>query len=258
MPVAQVVWARYCFQFALLLPLLYVRYGKRIARYPARPGLQLLRGLMLLGSTVLFFAAIAQMPIADALALLFIAPIVVTALAPWVLGEQPNAARWLSVGIGFVGVCVILRPGFAFNLPGIFALFAGIVFGGYLMLTRILSVCAPAMLTLGYGALVGTLVTTLWVPFVWTPPTSMEFALMACMGGAAGLAHYLILRAFEHADASLLAPVAYAEMVTALVLGYVLFGDIPEPLTWLGIVLIVASAVYVTLRGSHAAKPAAT
>jgi len=142
LPVLQLVWARYFFHFCLIFPVVMLRYGPR-RMVPPRPLLQLLRGGLLLASTILFFAAIAEMPLADALALIFVSPLLVTALSPWVLGESVGPRRKLAVLVGFLGALLIIRPGVgAIQWPALLALGVGVVFGLYLLSTRRLAASA--------------------------------------------------------------------------------------------------------------------
>lgn len=247
-PLGEVVWARYFFHLAAMLPVLLWRFGPR-ALWPRRIGVQVLRGGMLLGATALFFAAIDRMPLADALALFFVSPLVVTALAPLLLGEAVGMPRRLAVLGGFLGVVVILRPGSgAFEWAALLALGSGTVHGLYLLATRKLSGTAPPLVTLAYTALVGAVVMSLVVPAVWVPPAPRDLGLMASMGVLAALGHFLLIKALDYAPASLLAPFAYGEIVVATLVGYVLFGDLPDPWTWTGIAVIAASGVYVSVH----------
>jgi drug/metabolite transporter (DMT)-like permease len=251
-PVLQVVWARYFFHLLILLPLVLWRHGAA-ALLLRNPWLQLLRGGFLLGSTILFFAAIAVMPIADALALVFVAPLVVTALSPLFLGERVGPRRWTAVSVGFVGVLVIVRPGVSAFHPGmLLALGAGTVYAFYSLATRKLSGSAPPLVTLVYTALMGAMVMSAVVPAVWTPPGARDFLWMALMGALAAGGHFLVIKSFEHAEASLLAPLGYSEIVMATIVGYLIFGDFPDAWTWAGIVIVIASGVYVSMRERRA------
>jgi len=247
-PVVQVVWARYFFHLAILLPVVLWRHGVD-ALVLRRPALQIVRGGFLLGSTIFFFAAIALMPIADALALVFVAPLMVTALSPVVLKEQVGIRRWAAVSVGFVGVMVIVRPGFStFHWGMVLALSAGATYALYSLATRKLSGSAPPLVTLAYTALLGALCMSAVVPFFWIPPDPTGLAWMILLGLIAAGAHFLIIKAFEHAEASLLAPLGYGEIFMATVVGYFAFGDFPDPWTWLGITIVIGSGVYVSLR----------
>ncbi len=247
-PVVEIVWARYFFHLLILLPLVLLRHGGR-ALLPARPLAQLLRGGLLLASTILFFAAISEMPIADAIALVFVSPLVVTALSPFVLGEKVGPRRGAAVAVGFLGALVIIRPGLGVVQPAaLLALAAGAIFGFYLLATRRLAGAAPPLVTLTYTALVGAVVMTLWVPAVWVAPTAAAGPLMIAMGALAASGHFLLIRAFEHAQATLLAPFAYVEIIGATAIGFFALGDFPDGWTWLGIAIIAASGIYISLR----------
>ncbi|MDX1514609.1 MAG: DMT family transporter [Gammaproteobacteria bacterium] len=255
--VVQITWARYFFHLVILLPVVLWRHGAA-ALLLRRPQLQIVRGGFLLGSTILFFAAISVMPIADAIALVFIAPFIVTALSPLVLGEQVGIRRWSAVGIGFVGVLVIVRPGMsAFHWGMLLALGAGAIYAFYSLATRRLSGSAPPLVTLTYTALLGAVVMSLAAPFYWSPPDTTALAWMALMGAVAALGHFLIIKAFEYAEASLLAPLGYVEIVGATAVGYFAFGDFPDRFTWLGVAIVIASGVYVSIRERRtgAARP---
>jgi len=248
-PVMQIVWARYFFHVVVLLPVVLWRHPVG-ALWPRRPAVQILRGGLLFGSTALIFAAIRAMPLADALALVFVAPLVVTALSPLVLAEAVGARRWGAVVVGFLGAMLVVRPGAGAVAPAaLLALAAGGVHGLYYLTTRLLAGSAPALITLLYTALLGAVVSSAAVPFVWVAPSPFDFALMAAIGVIALLGHLLVIMAFERAPASLLAPLGYAEIVMMTAIGWMLFGDFPGRLTLAGIAVIVASGLYIARRG---------
>ena len=256
-PVMQVVWARYAFHFTLLLPVVLWRHGS-VGLHSRRPGLQLIRGLCLLGSTVLFFAAISRMPIADALSLVFIAPLVVTAASPWVLGESVGVRRWSAVIVGFMGALIIIRPGFGnLHLGTLLALGAGLVYACYVLVTRRLSGSDAPLTTLLYTGGVGAVLTSLTLPWVWHTPAPAHLGLMVAMGAIAISGHFLIIRALDQAPASLLSPYSYSEIVMATIIGYLVFGDFPDSWTWAGIGVVVGSGVYIALRERQLAGPTA-
>ena len=245
---AQLVWARFLFQSMLIVPLALATSPRAMLR-PSRLPLQVARGVGILFGTFLFFGAIRTMPIADALALLFIAPLIVTALSPLVLGEAVGIRRWSAVLVGFAGALVVLRPGLTVLQPGaLLALGAGVSFAGYVLLTRRLSHAAPPLVTLAWTSLVCLSASSLAMPMVWVTPEPVQLAKMAAMGiiGAGG--HYLMIRAFEKAPAALIAPFGYAEIATATIVGYYWFGDFPDGWTWVGIAILVASGIYISLR----------
>lgn len=247
-PVLEIVWARYFFHFLVLLPVLLLRLPLR-ALVPARPAFQVLRGGLLLGSTMLFFAAISTMPLADALALFQVAPLVVTALSPLLLKEAVGPRRWAAVAIGLLGALVILRPGLGvLQWGGLLAVAAGTVHGLYYLATRRLKGSAPPLVTLAYTAMLGALIMTAILPAVWVPPTAGDLALMVCIGLIAACGHFLLIRAFEMAPAAQLVPYTYTEVGFTAAVGYAVFGDFPDPWTWAGILVIVGSGLYIALR----------
>lgn len=250
-PVVEVVWARLFFHLIIILPLVTWRVGPR-GLWPRQAGLQILRGGFMLGITVLFFAALTAMPLVDAISLVFIAPMVVTALSPLVLGEKVGPRRWTAVMVGFAGALMIIRPDFE-TVPweALYALGAGVCFGLFLLTTRKLSGSADPLVTLTYAALLGGVVTTVALPAVWVPPTPYHLFLMVATGLIAAAGHLMVIRAMRHAEASLLAPIIYQELIVTTVLGYLIFNDFPEPWTWAGIVVIVGSSLYITIRERH-------
>ncbi|MEX2501683.1 MAG: DMT family transporter [Trueperaceae bacterium] len=248
LPLGQVVWARYTFHFALLLPVLLIRFGPR-RWIPEQVGAQLLRGVLLLTGTVLFFASLRFLPIADTLALFFVSPLVVTTLAPRLLGEPIGWRRMLAVAVGFAGVLIIVRPGSGvFGAAALLGLGAGTVNAFYFIVTRRLAGSAPPLLTLGYTALVGTILTSLAVAFWWEPLSWVQLSWMVLLGLCGATAHLLIIEAFDRAPAAWLAPVGYSEIVMATVVGYLWFGDLPDVYSWVGIAVIVASGSYISWR----------
>jgi drug/metabolite transporter (DMT)-like permease len=249
-PVWEVVWARYAFNILAVAPPLLWRHRVR-ELWPARPLLQVARGTALLVSTALYFGALAVMPLADTLALTFIAPLVVAALAPWLLDERVGWRAWAAVAVGFAGTLLIARPGLGVLDAGApLAVGAGATYGLFLIATRRLAGAAPPLVTLGWTAAVGAVATSALLPFVWRTPGAGELALMAGLGAGTALAHLLFIRAFASTPATLLAPLTYLEIVGAAAVGYVAFGEFPDALTWLGAAVIVASGLVVSLGGS--------
>jgi drug/metabolite transporter (DMT)-like permease len=248
LPVYEVSWARYVVHWVLLAPLLLARYGRQAFR-PAKMGMQLARSAVLLVSTVLFFFGLAHMPQADTLALFFVSPLIATALAPFVLGEKVGPRRVVAVAVGFIGALIVIRPGFGvFRWPALFGLSAGLAYAFYALATRRLAGSAPPLVTAGFTALVGAVVLSLAAPVYWVAPTLGDVGLMLAIGATAAVGHYLVILAYERAPASLLAPFGYYEIIGAVAVGYVLFGDFPERWTWLGIAVLAASGIYISLR----------
>jgi len=253
-PVPMIVWARYLFHLLCMLPILLWRFGWR-GLVPKRLGLQLVRGGLLLGGTSLFFFALSLLPQATALALFFVSPLVVTVLAPVLLGERVGGWRLLAVLVGFAGIMLILRPGSgSFGWGALLALAAGVIHGFYMLFTRRLAGSAPPLVTLGYTAVVGAVIMSLLMPFLWQPPSLGDFGIMLSLGAFAASGHFLLIKAFDHAPATWLAPVGYFEMVTAVIYGFLAYGDLPDALSWLGILVIVGAGVAISLKEQRAMR----
>lgn len=255
-PVMQIVWGRFTFHLIWLLPLLLLIVPRGSLLAVRSPLLQLVRGGFLLGATLCFFGAIKFIPIADALALLFISPMVCTLLSPWVLGEHVGMWRWIAVAAGFVGALIVVRPGFGvFHWASLLALGAGALHGCYLVSTRLLAGSTHALVTLFYTALVGALAMSLVAPVVWVTPDARGWILFLLMGLIAAVGHFLIIRSFDRAPAPVVAPVGYAEIVMATIVGYVAFSDFPDPWTWVGIAVIVGSGILISVREHRRNRP---
>jgi drug/metabolite transporter (DMT)-like permease len=250
--VAEVVFGRSVFYFALLLPFLLYRHGLHWLT-PNRPWLQVLRGLLTTGSSVFFTLAIAFLPLADTLAIFFIHPLLATALSPVVLGERVGPWRWSAVVVGFIGALVVIRPGFATISPAVLlAIAAGFGFALSQLLTRRLAGSDPALTTLSISTLIAIAITGGMLPFVWIMPTPWELLLIAIAGFIGFAGYWMLTLAYDYADASQLAPFTYVEIVGATILGYVIFGDFPTPVVWAGIGLIVGSGIVIAWRESRA------
>lgn len=246
--VVQLVFARFAFQSLFIVPVAVLRHGRELRR-ANRMALQITRGLSILAGTGFFYWSLRTLPLADGLALMFVAPLIVTAISALFLGEQVGARRWGAVLVGFVGVLVILRPGLGVFEPGaVLALAAGGCIAAYALLTRHLSTAAPPLVTLAYTSLVGAIGTAVLLPFVWQTPDAADWLRMAVMGSVGAFGHYFMIRAFEQAPASVISPFIYAEIVMATVIGYLWFGDFPDGFTWTGIAILIASGIYLSWR----------
>ena len=249
--ITQITWARYFIHFIFMLPLVLMRLSLPTL-FPKNPGLQLFRSSLLMCSTFLYFWAISLIPLADAIALIFIYPIIVTALSALILKEHVGFRRWLAVVAGLFGTCIVVRPGIMeIGLGTFLALGAGTTYGCYLIATRKLANSAPPLVTLLFTALVGTIVFSALVPSYWQTPTDTDFILMLALGLLAAIGHYLIIKSFEYAQASVLAPYGYTEIITASLIGYFAFGDFPDYYTWIGISIIITSGIYISVRERH-------
>ncbi len=247
-PVLQVTWGRYFFHL-LTLPLFLGGIGLGALVRTRRPALQIARSALLLGATVLFFLAIKFIPLADATAIGFVSPLLVTALSVPLLGETVGIRRWTAVVIGFASVLIIVRPGFGMvHWAAVLPLLVAACFALYQISTRILSRSDGAATTLFYSATVGLAVTSILAPFDWRWPDLAGWLYLALLGGLGGGSHYLMIRAFALAPASLLAPYSYVQLVWAMAIGFLWFGDLPDGWTLIGGAIIAASGIYVLYR----------
>ena len=252
MPILIAVWARALFGGLMTLPFALRAEGARAFR-PAQPLRQLLRAALLFGATFLFFSALKYLPIADALAIFFVNPLVVVILSALVLRERVGPRRWAAVAVGFVGTLIIIRPGMVEVNPGtLLALGAGVALGSYFVLTRAMAGVADAMVLNFQTSAIGAVLMGLALPVLWVDPSPVQWAMLAAVGVIATLGHVLITKAYEHAEASLLAPLAFTEIVTATILGYVFFSDLPDRWTVLGVAILIASAIYISIRERQA------
>jgi len=246
-PVLQVSWGRFFFALLALLP--FARgLTLRALLLPDQFKLQLARSMMQVAAVSLFFLTLSYLPLADSLALAFLYPMITIGLAALVLGEHVDARRWATVLVGFIGALVIIRPGLGvFQPASLFGLTTSFVFAAFIILTRRLAGTAPPAVILIWGTLVGALLTSVLVPTVWVTPSPADLGIMVAMGVVGAVGHLFMLKAYEFAKASVLAPLGYAEMVSAVAVGWIAFGDFPDGPTWIGIAIIVASGIYLAL-----------
>ncbi len=257
MPVLQIVWARLTFGVLVTLPFALPQTGIR-GLLPGRPLYHGLRASLLILATFFFFWSLKFLPIADALAIFFVQPLVVTALSPLVLKEHVGPRRWAAVAVGFVGTLIIIRPGFGGLNPGsALALGSGISLALYFLMTRRISGVQKAIITTFHTNLLGAAIASALVPLVWITPAPTDWLLFLALATIANAGHYCIVRAYDHAEASLLAPLAYTEMVTSTIMGWLFFGDFPDRDTFLGVAILISCAIYISMRErARSAQPA--
>ena len=248
LPVLQITWARYFFTVAFTLPVMFFFFRKNLV-WTDKPKLQLIRGLILLTANVCFFYSISIISLAKVLTLAFIAPLIVTAFSPIFLDEKVGFRRWSAVIIGFIGSMVVIRPGFVeINLASLAALGTGVMYGFYLIITRKLSSSDNPLLTLLLTGVVGAIIISFVMPFVWIKPTLNQWSMMAAIGIFACVGHLFIILSLKYADASKLAPFSYFEIVTNIIIGYYFFSDFPDKWTFLGLFIIILSGIYISRR----------
>ena len=242
--IVQVTWARFALPAAVLPILLGRRLGATLKTL--RPGLQILRALLLIVTTGCLFFALRHVPLADVNAIGFINPLIVTALSMLLLREHVTGRQWAGVDIGFVGALIIIRPGTGVMHPAALLIFASAsVRGFYHVATRYLSRSDAPMTTLLYTVLVAGAATSLVVPFFWTQPDLTGWLMIAAMGVFNGLGTYTVIRAFTAAPAATVSPFNYLNLIWATLFGFLIFGDLPDLWTVLGALVIAGSGLYV-------------
>ncbi len=254
-PTVQVVWLRYVFTIPLLLAAVAPKGLVGLAR-SRRPGLQVLRGALLVTEIGFVVWAFGQLPLADVHAVLALTPLVVTALSLPLLGEPVGARRWAAVAVGFAGILVIVRPGFGVLHPAaLAALLSVLLYALYQVLTRIVGRSDAAETSLLWQLVVGSAALTCLVPFFWRLPEPGDWPLFALLAILGGVGHYCMIRAFQLAPAVVLQPFSYTLLVWAVVIGYVGFGDVPDPWTLLGGAVVVAAGTYAALGERRRQRP---
>ena len=245
-PVPGIVWARYAFHLLFVVMILGPRMKLGLAR-TRRLGLQIARGIVLAASSMLFFSALKFMPMAEASSISFIAPMLVTLLAVVLLKEKVEPARWVAVAAGFIGVLIIIRPGSGvFSWVALLPLATAASFAAYQILTRKLAGVDNPYTSLFYSGLIGTVLLAAVLPFQWTTPATIAHALLLpAIGFIGGLSHLILIRAYDQASVSTLAPFSYTQLIWVIVAGYVVFGDFPDHWSLIGIAEIMASGIYI-------------
>ncbi len=244
----QITWGRYFFHFLFLLPIVLHRFGKAGLK-PKGLKIQTFRAYLIIIATFSFFTSLKTVPLADALSLAFVAPLVVTGLSVIILKEQVGWHRWFAVLIGFVGAIIIIKPGSGlFQWPALYALGAGALFGVYITVTRKTSGQNPPLVSLFYMGFLGTVSLTIVVGFSWVQPDLKGWLLMATVGACAATGHGLIITATDYMEAGLLAPLQYFELLIGAVFGFIIFGEVPDQYTWAGSAIVIASGLYIAYR----------
>ena len=256
--VLQVVWARFTFH-ALIFLVVFSGMRMRDLFATRRPGLQIARSFLLMIATMFFFTALSHLPLADAISIGFVSPLLVTAFAIPILGEKVGMRRWAAILVGFAGVLIIIRPGLGvMHWAAVLPLGMATCFAMYQILTRIAGRTEDARTSQVWASAVGVVVLSCIAPFVWTPPTLAGWVLMAAAGLCGGLGHYILIKAYEIAPASILSPFVYTQLIWMIIAGYIVFGDFPDVWTLTGGMIVIASGLYIfhreaRLKGADAA-----
>jgi drug/metabolite transporter (DMT)-like permease len=248
-PVAQIVWARFTGHLIVMILVFAPHYGRALIA-TRRPLVQIGRSLLMLVSNLVFVTAIGRVPLATASAIGFTAPLLVTALSVPLLHESVGVRRWSAVIVGFGGALLVIRPGSGFADPAVLLLLvSACAYALYQIATRWVSAYDSAATGIVFSALMGSVAMSLAMPFIFVMPRSaLDFALFGGIGMLGGAGHYLIIRAFQLGPAAVMAPLGYVELVGTATLGYLIFGNFPDALTWAGAAIIIASGLYIAVR----------
>ena len=287
MATGQIAWSRFLFQSLLLMPFAWrlLKHTKRSAitphnssysraeqprrrsgLLPDRWHLHALRGFLIAAATLCFFTAVTRLPVADAIAIFFVEPLLLTLMSPFFLGERIGWRRLSAVLIGFAGALIIIKPGAdVFGVYAFLPLGAALCFAFYLILTRKLAQDTDPVLVqfftglsglffMSIALIAGKIINLLpgsefnlfFLQAIW--PTANQWAFMALLGAIGCLGHLAVVYAFRYVDASTLAPLQYFEIVGAAIFGWLVFNDVPTLNTWIGIVIITGSGIYVYWR----------
>ena len=256
-PLLMALWFRYAFQaVATTLVILPIR-GTRVLRTRHLP-FQLLRGVLLLASSLFAFASLKHMPVGEFTAIVMISPLAITVLAATVLKEKVSALRWLLVAGGFAGTLVIIRPGGeAFNWASLLPLCLVATNAWFQVLTSKLARTEDPVTMHLYTGWVGTLIASLALPFVWTQVSATWLWLALClMGVMATVGHFMLILAYQRAPAATLTPYLYSQIAFAMLGGWLVFHHVPDQLSMVGMVMIAvcgAAGAWLTVRENRPA-----
>ena len=253
--VGQVILLRSAAALIVLAPFA-VREGATAFLRPQQPGLQILRVVLGAIESTLFYAAVAYLPLADTMTIWLAAPVWAVVLASFLLGEKVNAARWLAVVVGFVGVAVALNPsGAALSMPALIALVGSVLFAAMMIAGRKLRATSDVVLV-GWQTFATFVVGLILLPMGWVTPTLIDFTLLSLLGIVAMIAHICVTRSLKLAEASVVVPYQYTLIVWALLFGWLVFGDWPTPAMLLGAALIVTAGLALLLLERRAGNAA--
>jgi drug/metabolite transporter (DMT)-like permease len=247
-PPIEIAWIRFLVFATIMVPAM-LPGSPLVALRSGRPGLQVMRGVTLAASSLFFISGLRLLPIAEASATSFVAPLFVTALSIVVLGESVGVRRWLATAVGLVGVLIIVRPGSsAFHPAAFFPIVSALAWACTLVMTRMMSGREHAITIMTYSSIVGVCILSALVPFVWVTPTWHDVLFGILVGVASTAGQWIVVLAFRYADASVLAPFSYIQLVWVSILGFLIFGELPDIWTTSGAAFIVASGLYTAHR----------
>lgn len=244
LPIPQILWVRYILFLGLAVVVLR-RKGLAAVWCSGQPWLQFARAVLIVVENGIFVLAFKYLPLADVHAIAAASPLIVIALSVPLLGESVGPRRWFAVLAGFLGVVLIVRPGFQEIGTGLLiALLGAVLWGVYQIMVRLCARTDSSDTTWLWSAVVGLAVTSLVGPFVWTPPDASGWGLLVVLSLLGTLAHLALIKALTVAEASVLQPFGYTLFLWAIVIGYLGFGDLPDAWTLTGAGVILASGLY--------------
>jgi hypothetical protein len=253
-PLLMGIWFRYCFQALMTTLVVVPRFCVAVLK-TQHPRFQILRGLLLLISSFFAFSSLLYLPVADFTAIGSLVPLIITLLAARMLGEQVSKRRWVLVLGGFAGAMLIIRPGGAnFIWPMLLPLGAVVTYSWFQLLTSHMVKTENPLTMHLYTGWVGTLVPSLMLPFVWVNPTQKELGMLLLVGALGTVGHYLLILAYKRSPASNLTPYLYAQIVFAMLGGWLVFNQVPDSWALAGIALIAACGVAGALLTSYESR----
>jgi drug/metabolite transporter (DMT)-like permease len=216
----------------------------------ARPGLQVVRGLLLLSTTTLNFLSFRFLQLDEALAIMFSTPFLVAIMAGPMLGEWVGWRRWAAIGVGFLGVLVVIRPGLGgMHWAALLSVASAFFYASYAIATRKVMRRDSSETTLFYANLVGMIVMLPVLPLVWTAPSNgFDWILLLAVGAFGSIGHFLLIMAHDRAPASVLSPFMYTQLLWATTFGYLVFDNVPGFWTLVGAFIVISSGLYLLYR----------
>lgn len=245
----QAVFARYAGSM-ILVSLLLNPLSHPGLLHTRRPGLQGFRSLLLLGSTALNFFALQYLQLAETVSIMFATPLLVALVSGPLLGEWPGPRRMIAIGVGFLGVLVITRPGSGGMHPAaLLSVISCFCYAFYSLSTRILAAYDPPETTMFYSGVAGTVAMIPLIPYFWSWPQGwLEWGAMFLAGAMGGIGHWMLILAHRLAPASILAPFIYSQIIWMIALGYLVFGQLPDRWTYIGTAIVIGSGLYLLYR----------
>ena len=243
----QIVMLRYCFGVVPVVIALWL--SRNVVLKARNPLLQVVRGLLMCGALLQFFWGLKYIPLADAMAVAFTAPLFITMLSVPVLRETVGPHRWAAVAVGFLGMLVILRPGFsAFRPEALLIVSSALTFALGVVITRLLTATESNTTIFTYTTFIALVAMTPFGVATWQAPDLAHWGLFAVIGLFGGLAHYLVIVAYRHAPAAVNSPFEYTGLMWGSILGWAVWRDAPDMWVWVGAATIVAAGIYITYR----------